>query len=554
MAVFVCLAPACFWSPAPPQPQHFVGNDLEGWEGATRHNFDARLSAADMRDTFLVPFEAAVAAGAQAFMCSYNRGGGRRRGGCEGLGHVNKLHAAGPGVGAGDMAPASRYLANLHPPAPPCLPVNGVPSCINKELLEGTLRGQLGFDGYVVTDCTGACWSRTGRVGRDGVQLPRHLRALGRAPAAGASKLWSPLPSPTPVPLRLPARPCSATALTRMVQPPPEGPGVEGGSGRRAQAAALKAGTDMACHAFERLEAKDVPRQALDTTVRRVLTARVRCAAGGWRGMGRPGLRAGLLLAPGRALAALRCSAWLVHCLPPALWLPLPQAGPLQPSRRAALGPPGPGGGAGPAPAPGHRARAGGQGRRAAEKRRRELWGVGACVCGWVGGGGGGGWGVGGGGGSKLLSQPACCACCQGDAALRSTGTPADMHRLPAPTCTPSSPPRSACCRSSPAPSRAWRCWAPLPTRRSTCWGEGGRAVGASRWRAGALQASAGRMQPCMELGSAARLPCSTHTPARTHSTRPASPISPRPPPQQVLRLHHRARHHAAGRRPGRLP
>ncbi len=63
-----------------PGPQHFIGNDLEGWTDAnglfvTRHNFDARISPADMRDSFLPPFEACVRdAQAASFMCSYNRG------------------------------------------------------------------------------------------------------------------------------------------------------------------------------------------------------------------------------------------------------------------------------------------------------------------------------------------------------------------------------------------------------------------------------------------------------------------------------------------------
>lgn len=63
-----------------------------------------------------------------------------------------------------------------------------------------------------------------------------------------------------------------------MIQPPPEGPGVEGGSAQRAHAAALKAGTDMACHEFDKLDPKDVSPEVLDTAVRRVLTARVRWA------------------------------------------------------------------------------------------------------------------------------------------------------------------------------------------------------------------------------------------------------------------------------------
>lgn len=54
--------------------KHFIGNDLEGWQGVTRHNFDANISAADMRDTFMPPFEACVQrARAGSVMCSYNR-------------------------------------------------------------------------------------------------------------------------------------------------------------------------------------------------------------------------------------------------------------------------------------------------------------------------------------------------------------------------------------------------------------------------------------------------------------------------------------------------
>ncbi len=34
--------------------------------------------------------------------------------------------------------------------------MNGEPSCVNRELLTDTLRGKMGFDGFVVTDCTGA--------------------------------------------------------------------------------------------------------------------------------------------------------------------------------------------------------------------------------------------------------------------------------------------------------------------------------------------------------------------------------------------------------------
>lgn len=54
---------------------------------------------------------------------------------------------------------SSRALATQFPHPPPTLivspAVNGQPSCVNRELLQGVLRDQMGFQGYVVTDCTG---------------------------------------------------------------------------------------------------------------------------------------------------------------------------------------------------------------------------------------------------------------------------------------------------------------------------------------------------------------------------------------------------------------
>ena len=40
-------------------------------------------------------------------------------------------------------------------PAAPAPAVNGTPSCVNRELLQGTLRDGMGFQGDVVTNCTG---------------------------------------------------------------------------------------------------------------------------------------------------------------------------------------------------------------------------------------------------------------------------------------------------------------------------------------------------------------------------------------------------------------
>lgn len=83
--------------------QHFLGHILEGnWNGTSVRNLDARLEERDVWDSLLPPFQA-CAAQAAAVMCSYNAW-------------------------------------------------RGTPSCASKELLTELLRGQMGFDGFVVTD------------------------------------------------------------------------------------------------------------------------------------------------------------------------------------------------------------------------------------------------------------------------------------------------------------------------------------------------------------------------------------------------------------------
>ncbi|XP_068773671.1 uncharacterized protein [Struthio camelus] len=69
----------------------------------SRLSFDAKVLERDWRMTFLPQFQACVRAGSYSFMCSYNR-------------------------------------------------INGVPACANKKLLTDILRGEWGFEGYVVSD------------------------------------------------------------------------------------------------------------------------------------------------------------------------------------------------------------------------------------------------------------------------------------------------------------------------------------------------------------------------------------------------------------------
>ena len=85
--------------------KHFVANSLESWNNATRHNFDAVVSQADLQNYYLPAFRGCVMeGGAQGVMCSYNA-------------------------------------------------INGVPACANDWLLQTTLREGWRFEGYVTSDC-----------------------------------------------------------------------------------------------------------------------------------------------------------------------------------------------------------------------------------------------------------------------------------------------------------------------------------------------------------------------------------------------------------------
>lgn len=208
------------------------------------------LTSAPRSAPLLQPFEACSRdAAAASFMCSYNRG--------------EDSEALLPPPAACHSSPAPPLLPakpQLLPGPAACVPaVNGKPSCVNRGLLQGTLRGNLGFKGFVVTDCTGE-----------------------RTAAALAVKIACCLPWSSCAGLLLPTSRCvppaaaPTAALTRMVQPPPHGPFIAQGSTRRASALAIQAGTDMACHSFDALYPGDVTKVQLDTAVRRVLTARVR--------------------------------------------------------------------------------------------------------------------------------------------------------------------------------------------------------------------------------------------------------------------------------------
>ncbi|KAL6602781.1 hypothetical protein ACP70R_043142 [Stipagrostis hirtigluma subsp. patula] len=85
--------------------KHYAAYDLDDWHNHTRFKFDARVTERDMAETFLRPFEMCVRDGdVSSVMCSYNR-------------------------------------------------VNGIPACADARLLSGTIRGDWGLHGYIVSDC-----------------------------------------------------------------------------------------------------------------------------------------------------------------------------------------------------------------------------------------------------------------------------------------------------------------------------------------------------------------------------------------------------------------
>ncbi|KAF7052647.1 hypothetical protein CFC21_060716 [Triticum aestivum] len=85
--------------------KHATAYDLEDWGGVARYNFDARVTAQDLEDTYNPPFRSCVVDGkASCVMCAYTG-------------------------------------------------INGVPACANSDLLTKTVRGDWGLDGYVASDC-----------------------------------------------------------------------------------------------------------------------------------------------------------------------------------------------------------------------------------------------------------------------------------------------------------------------------------------------------------------------------------------------------------------
>ncbi|KAK9697157.1 hypothetical protein RND81_08G018800 [Saponaria officinalis] len=85
--------------------KHYTAYDLDNWHGVDRYHFNALVTQQDLDDTYQPPFKSCVIDGNVAsVMCSYNQ-------------------------------------------------VNGKPTCADRDLLSGVIRGDWKLNGYIVTDC-----------------------------------------------------------------------------------------------------------------------------------------------------------------------------------------------------------------------------------------------------------------------------------------------------------------------------------------------------------------------------------------------------------------
>ncbi len=116
------------------QVKHFPANNQE----ADRYSIDAIISQRTLREIYLAPFEAAVVdGGAATVMCGYNL-------------------------------------------------VNGSPSCSGSALLDGVLRGQWGFEGFVVSDWATAVKNTEGST-KAGLDLEMPIGAFYTPPLLRAA-------------------------------------------------------------------------------------------------------------------------------------------------------------------------------------------------------------------------------------------------------------------------------------------------------------------------------------------------------------------------------
>ena len=123
--------------------KHYAGYDIEDWHGNDRSSYNANITAQDLVESYLPPFEACVNdARVGSIMCSYKS--------------VHSQHAHRSSSSSSTTLPfvlRSSLIASFR-----CLcisSVNGVPSCANPFFLQTILRERFHFDEYawVVSDC-----------------------------------------------------------------------------------------------------------------------------------------------------------------------------------------------------------------------------------------------------------------------------------------------------------------------------------------------------------------------------------------------------------------